>query len=140
MQVDCVVILGYSQFIRLIELQVLRHVYREAEVSTTVETCFFTVDKDCGFIIYSSKVEQYLLTLPRRRYFEGCRKPRVQSPIALDPCRYLLIFDGNRQSKTYRTIHSQDTTGSKHPVQALARRVAAEQHRGLQHFGTSTLR
>lgn len=94
---------GYSQFIRLIKLQVLRHVYREAEVSATVEACILTIDKDCGFIVYSSKIEQHLLTLPRRRYFEGCRKPGVQSPIAFNSCEYLLIFDDslvNRRKPT----------------------------------------
>jgi hypothetical protein len=86
MQVDCIVIPGYSQLIRLIKLQVLRHVYHEAEISATVEACILTIDKDCGLIVYSSKIKQYLLALPRRRYFEGCRKPRVQSPITLDAC------------------------------------------------------
>jgi hypothetical protein len=66
------VIPGYSQLILLIKLQVLSHIQGEAEVSATVEACLLAIDKDCGFIVYSSKIELYLLTLPRRRYFKGC--------------------------------------------------------------------
>lgn len=72
MQVGCVVNPGCSQLILLIKLQVFRHVQREAEVSATVKSCLLTIDKDCGFIVYRPKIEYCLLTLPGRRYFEGC--------------------------------------------------------------------
>lgn len=49
--------LRYLQFVRSICAQVLRHVYTELEVSTSVEAGILAVHKDGGLIVNSAKVQ-----------------------------------------------------------------------------------
>lgn len=63
------------QLIATAIVQVLRHIHRESEVTTPVESSFLAVDKDGGLIINGTKVEQDILAVPGLRHLECGREP-----------------------------------------------------------------
>lgn len=62
----------HSQFILLIKLHMFGHIYLEAEVATAVKSSIFAIDKNRGFIVNGTEVQENLLVFPIRRNFKRC--------------------------------------------------------------------
>ena len=73
-----------SQFVLLTSLEKSRDIHREAEISTTMESCLLAIDKHSGFIINSIEIQKNILVLPIGWHIEFSGKPRVQGKVTLD--------------------------------------------------------
>ena len=79
----------HLQLVSAICCQVISHIDREVEVTSTIETGILSVDVNPSFVVNSSEVQVRALAGPVGRNIEGSREPGVTHPATLNTCSFV---------------------------------------------------